>query len=208
MTKEEKRSAIKRLNERLTDMARTFGTRSAIYKEYLNKIQIAVSTDNMHTPPKKEHKGKKLTAGDLGVPLITRSEATYERLDEDEIDALLSHHTAGRIKQEIKAEAKRVSKDTGRYVSPEEMLETWEDVYDTINEAYDEFYEAVKYYWDIAGKGNPRPSYMTIDDIIKAEDEAYAEELFGSAEKAEEMRSSLKRRVSDTVSESVQRIFR
>ena len=101
MTDEEKRSAIKRLNERLTDIARSFGADSPIYKEFLNKIKAAVGPDNMHRPPKKDHKGKKQTAGDLGIEVITRGKATYQQLDEDAISALLSHHTAGELRPSL-----------------------------------------------------------------------------------------------------------
>ena len=205
MTEVEKRSAIKRLNERLTDMARTFGPRSPLFKEYLNKIKTVVGPDNMHTPPKQEPRpGKKATAGELGIPLITRSKDTYATLDEDSIEALLSHHTAGRIKKEIREEAKRTSRETGETVTPQDVLDAWEEVYDVINEHYSTFYDAVKMYWDVAGKGNPRPSYMTLDDIIDAQAEAKHAE---NESEEQEILSSIKRQISDQVSGAVQRIF-
>ena len=208
MTKQEKISAVKRLNERLTDMARTFGTNSPIYKEYLNRIQLTVGADNMHTSPRTEAKpGKKLTAANMGVPLITRGAKTYEALTDDKIEALLSHHTAGQVKREIKEEAKRESEETGETVTYEDVLETWSNVYDTINEAPDEFYDAVSLYWFYAGKGSPKPSYMTLDDIIQTQAAADYESKFGSKETSDLMLTGLTQRVNKAAAKRVERYF-
>lgn len=208
MTRQEKVSAIKRLNERLTDMARTFGTDSPIYKEYLNSIKLAVGPDNMHTSPRTEPKpGKKLTAANMGVPVITRGPETYDALTDDKIDALLSHHTAGEVKREIREEAKRESEETGEDVTYEDVLETWSNVYDTINEAPDEFYDAVSLYWYYAGKGSPKPSYMTLNDIIQSQDAMDYEYQFGDREKAYQMRSQLIGRVNKAAANKVARLF-
>lgn len=204
MTKQEKISAIKRLNERLTDMARTFGTDSPIYKEYLNSIKLAVGPDNMHTSPRTEPKpGKKLTAANMGVPVITRGPETYDALTDDKIDALLSHHTAGEVKREIREEAKRESEETGEDVTYEDVLETWSNVYDTINEAPDEFYDAVSLYWYYAGKGSPKPSYMTLDDIIQTQ----AAMDRTSKETADAMQAQLIGRVNKAAANKVARLF-
>lgn len=209
MTKQEKISAIKRLNERLTDMARTFGTDSPIYKEYLNSIKLAVGPENMHTSPRTDPKPgqKKLTAANMGVPVITRGPETYEALTDDKIEALLSHHTAGEVKREIREEAKRESEETGEDVTYEDVLETWSNVYDTINEYPDEFYDAVSLYWYYAGKGSPRPSYMTLDDIIQTQSAMDYESRFGSKETADLMQTQLIGRVNKAAASKVARLF-
>lgn len=208
MTNTEKASAIKRLNERLTDMARTFGVDSSIYKEYLNSIRLTVGADNMHIPAKTPPKpGKKLTAANMGVPLITRGKDTYSALDDEKIEALLSHHTAGEVKREIKEEARRESEESGEVITPEEMLQTWENVYDTINEAPDEFYDAVTMYWYYAGRGASKPTYQLINDIIEGQDKADYEYEFGNRETAYNIRSGIRQRISNFASKQVQRYF-
>ena len=45
MTDEEKRSAIKRINERKAQIKRDFGEDSSLYRDYANAVYLAIPDD-------------------------------------------------------------------------------------------------------------------------------------------------------------------
>ena len=177
MTREQKNTALKKLNERAVDMARRFGTNSSIYRDYINSLTMIVGVDNMHTPKKqKRGKGQKQTAASMGVPQASRSGAVLDKISDEDIEAMLSHKTAGQIVKAAKEEAKRESEETGEPVTAEEVIDAQEYVTTVMNEDGEEFYNAVSKYWEMmggAGSGAPKPSYRMLKYIIEQEKAAY-----------------------------------
>jgi len=146
-----KASAIKRLNERQAEIGRKFGYNSPIYQDYHNALVLAVGPENINA------------SGN-----IKRGPITYELLDEDTLSALLRHQTAGQIKKAAEKEAREQSEATGETVTWQDVVEARESVDTIIADSPDDFYEAVKFYWNsVGGKGHPRPTYTQLDDICE-----------------------------------------
>ena len=58
MTPQQKDSAVKKINERYTDICRTFGPNSNTAQEYFNAMVLAFGAENMHTAATRESKAK------------------------------------------------------------------------------------------------------------------------------------------------------
>lgn len=161
MTYEEKRSAIKRINERKAQIKRDFGEDSSLYRDYANAVYLAIPDDAL------------LPSGN-----ISHGQKALDLIDDKVLQHLLRKETAGDIKRRAKAEAKRESEETGETVTWQEIIEAQEVVYQTMEDDYSDFYKAVEMYWGEIGKGHPKPSYKTIKDILDANnEEAYAREM-------------------------------
>lgn len=151
MTDEQKVSAIKRINERKAQIKRDFGEDSSLYRQYSNAVDLAIPDAAL------------LPSGN-----ISHSKAAVDLIDEDTLETLLRRETAGDIKRRAKEEARRESEETGETVTWQEIIEAQEVVYETMEDNYDDFYSAVKMYWNAIGKGHPKPSYTTIKELIDA----------------------------------------
>lgn len=149
-----KASAIKRLNERQAEIGRQFGEDSSIYRDYHNALLVAVGPENMN------ERGN-----------IKRGPTTYDILTDDKISALLRHQTAGQIKAAARREAKEQSELTGETITMEDVIAARENMDEIISDQPEEFYEAVKFYWEsVGGKGHPRPTYSQLDDIYQVQE--------------------------------------
>lgn len=146
-----KASKIKVLNERQAEIKRKFPHNPSLYEEYHNALVLAVGPENINA------------SGN-----IKRGPAVYAKLDEDTINTLLRHQTAGQIKKAAQREAKEQSEITGQHVTMEDVLEAKEAVYDIINDDSDLAYEAFKFYWEsVGGKGHAKPTYIQVNDIAQ-----------------------------------------
>lgn len=151
MTHEQKVSAIKRINERKAQIKRDFGEDSSLYRQYSNAVDLAIPDDAL------------LPSGN-----ISHSKTAVDLIDDDTLETLLRRETAGDIKRRAKEEARRESEETGETVTWQEIIEAQEVVYETMEDNYDDFYSAVRLYWEKIGKGHPKPSYTTIKELIDA----------------------------------------
>ena len=151
MTHEQKVSAIKRINERKAQIKRDFGEDSSLYRQYANAVDLAIPDAAL------------LPSGN-----ISHSKAAVDLIDDDTLNTLLRRETAGDIKRRAKEEARRESEETGETVTWQEIIEAQEVVYETMEDNYDDFYSAVRLYWEKIGKGHPKPSYTTIKELIDA----------------------------------------
>lgn len=210
MTDEEKRSAIKKLNERYTDIARAFGPQSAITKEYETALRTVFGSDALH-PAKtssvnlrgrtkakkaKDIKVKKQTAASMGLSLVSRDRKTLDRVNDKELEAMLRKQTAGQIKRDVKEEARKESEESGVDVTPEDVLEAMDYVYEIMADDNPEFYEACKFYWEnIGGKGQQRPSYTLLQDIMEGIKKADSVYQSGQKEEAHEIEAQLREKV-------------
>lgn len=170
MTPEQKDKAVKKINERYTDICRSFGPNSATAQEYFNAMVLAFGPENMHTAQARQSKAKKRkeqTAGSMKIKLIDRDKKMLEKIHSGDIQALLDRHTAGQIKKTVKQEAKQETEEIGRPVSEQEILDAMEDVNDFQLEHPDS--DWYNNYWTAVGgkgQGNKRPSYMTLKEMI------------------------------------------
>lgn len=184
MTEQEKRSAIKKLNERYTEMARQFGPDSAITKDFEKALTAVFGPDAMHKAQKpkvklqtkkasktsakltgrvkakdakdiKVPKQKKLTAADMGLSLISRSHEVLEKVNEKELDALLRKQTSGQIKRDLEREAKYESDMLGRPIDTRDVLAAMDYIYE-LEDDNPEYYEAIKFYWDEIAPGHKK----------------------------------------------------
>ena len=207
MTDQEKRSAIKRLNERYTDIVREWGKDSYFAKKYKRTLEavfgkdafVPSKTDNKKkTEKEKVRKGKKATESDLGIQLISRKKSVRDRASDADINDLLKQQTRGQIKQAIKEEAEEESYYRGSDVSAAEVLENIEymgELEDDNINFYKNAKEAVTRYWDIVGgkgSGNKRPSYTLISEIDR--DLKKADQL--PAKEAKQLLNNLDRYIS------------
>ena len=199
MTEQEKDSAIKKINERYTDICRNFGPNSGVAKDYRNAMELTFGEDNLHRAKGRKSSApkKKESAADMGIDLASRDKNVLKTLDDDKLEALLSKHTAGEIRKAAKEEARQESQATGRDVSVDEVLEAMDYVYDVEENDPDEIYYAIQTYWNAVGAGNPRPSYVTLRDIIENNrkvDEAYAN---GDVNQAQDLVGAMHRHLKE-----------
>lgn len=160
MTDEQKVSAIKRINERKAQIKRDFGEDSSIYRQYDNAVYLAIPDDAL------------LPSGN-----ISHSKKAIDLINEKDLNALLRRDTSGDIKRKAKAIAKQETEETGKDTTWQEVILSQEIVYDTLENDYDDFYEAVESYWKIIGKGHPKPTYTTIKGLLDSKkEEKYARE--------------------------------
>lgn len=146
MTDAQKVSAIKRINERLAEIGRTFGTDSPEYERYRQAVD-RVAGDYLTASGNISH-GKKAVAG----------------IDEEKLEALSQRQTAGKIKEDYKrgAEAEGVTE------------EEYRDMVNNVREkmagdywlASDAIENAKKLgIWNVQGR---RPTYSELDAAISA----------------------------------------
>lgn len=207
MAKQEtrKRMAIKRINERYTDICREFGPDSSIAKDFEKSLLTVFGPENMHKATKPgdstRDPDKKLTAGDMGISLISRNKKVYDSVDMQTLDTLLRRQTAGQIKKDIAREAKEEG------VTKEDVLSAMDYIYD-LDDDNPEFYEAVKFYWeevapgrkpDGKGKKPPtfqnRPSYSFILELMNGQAEVNRLKGSKQSEKAADVEKELRYRV-------------
>lgn len=199
MNLQEKDSAVKKINERYTDIARKFGKDSGIAKDYLHSIELVFGKENLHTAKKREAKTAKKrkteTAGSMGLALITRNKSILENISDFDIDSLLRHHTAGEIMRDAKQEAKEESRISGQTVTVDDVLEAMDFINELESDDSKELYEAFRLYWDTVGAGNPRPSYMLLKDIIESKRDSQAAYDTGDNEGAQNIENKLFKRI-------------
>ena len=200
MTTAEKDSAVKKINERYTDICREFGPNSTQAKEYYNAMVLTFGEENMHTAATRQSKAtkrKKQTAGSMGIKLINRDKKMLEKTDSGNIRALLEHHTAGQIKETARREAEEESRLTGRDVTLDDVLAAMDyvDEYLSENAEQDSDDGPFATYWKTVGKGQPRPSYMTLADIIQSKEEQERLRAYGFDDEADLIEDALTRRL-------------
>lgn len=172
-------SAIKKINERYIQICREFGPDSGIARDYKNTMELVAGSENLQiissTTSKKAPKNNPdYITGEIKVAQIKRSKKVLEKLDPNDVEALLSKHTAGQIKKAAMEEAKAQSEDTGRYVRMSEVIEDMDSVYDYLDEnGYDskdseKTSQLFSTYWDSVGPGAPRPTYTELCLIARA----------------------------------------
>lgn len=172
-------SAIKKINERYIQICREFGPDSGIARDYKNTMELVAGSENLQiissTTSKKAPKNNPdYITGEIKVAQIKRSKKVLEKLDPNDVEALLSKHTAGQIKKAALEEAKAQSEDTGRYVRMSEVIEDMDSVYDYLDEnGYDskdseKTSQLFSTYWDSVGPGAPRPTYSQLRMIARA----------------------------------------
>lgn len=170
MTLQQKDSAVKKINERYTDICRTFGPTSSTANEYLNAMILTFGAENLHTAAARKSKATKRktqSAGSMGIKQINRDKDMLKDIPSGDIQALLDRHTAGQIMKTVKEEAKQETEEAGYNVSEDDILTAMEYVND-FTEVYKDS-DWYKIYWDsVGGKGvgNARPSYMTLTEMI------------------------------------------
>lgn len=199
MTQAQKDSAIKRINERYIQICREFGADSGVAKDYYHTMELVAGSENMRiissTTTKKGPKDNpRYETGEIKVHQIVRNKKALDSMDPEEIQALLSKHTAGQIKKAAKEEAKRQREDTGDdSIDYNDVLEDMDYVYDFMDEyGYDskesETLKAVlDMYWESAGPLAPRPTYAQLRflmhgqqqmrELIDNGDEGYAKNI-------------------------------
>lgn len=200
MTTAEKDSAVKKINERYTDICREFGPNSTQAREYYNAMVLTFGEENMHTAATRKSKATKRktqTAGSMGIKLINRDKKMLEKIDSGNIQALLEHHTAGQIKETARREAEEESKITGRNVTPDDILAAMDYVDEYLAENAEQDSEDGPFatYWKAVGNGQPRPSYMTLADIIASKEEQERLRSAGSDGEADYIEDQLIRRL-------------
>lgn len=208
MTDQEKDSAIKKINERYTEICRQFGKNSGVARDYRNTMELAFGEDNLHRASGRRSTGSKRreSASDMGIDLVSRSKDVIKNTSDESINALLSKHTAGDIKKAAKEEAKQESVQTGDDISYMDVLEAMDFVYEVEEDDPDEMYYAIEEYWNTVGAGSPRPMYTTLRDIIKAHRAEDRARLKGNNEKADKIRSKMLGKL-DKLSQNAQEVY-
>lgn len=203
MTLQEKDSAVKKINERYTEICREFGKDSIQARDYLNAMRLTFGEENMHTAAsRKSKKGtkkrKKQTAASMEIKQINRDRKMLEKVDGGNIQALLEHHTAGQIKESARREAKEESEATGRYVTLDDVLAAMDYVDEYLSENAEQDSEDGPFatYWKAVGKGQPRPSYMTLADIIRSKEEQEMLRSSGNDREADIIEDNLAKRLA------------
>ena len=202
MTTQEKDSAVKKINERYTDICREFGKDSIQARDYLNAMRLTFGEENMHTaasrkPKEGTKKRKKQTAASMEIKQINRDKKMLEKVDGGNIQALLEHHTAGQIKESARREAEQESEATGRDVTLDDVLAAMDYVDEYLAENAEQDSEDGPFatYWKAVGKGQPRPSYMTLADIIQSKEEQEKLRTSGNDREANIIEDNLIRRL-------------
>ena len=202
MTIQEKDSAVKKINERYTDICREFGKDSIQARDYLNAMRLTFGEENMHTaasrkPKEGTKKRKKQTAASMEIKQINRDKKMLEKVDGGNIQALLEHHTAGQIKESARREAEQESEATGRDVTLDDVLAAMDYVDEYLAENAEQDSEDGPFatYWKAVGKGQPRPSYMTLADIIQSKEEQEKLRTSGNDREANIIEDNLIRRL-------------
>ena len=179
MTHEQKVSAIKRINERKAQIKRDFGEDSSLYRQYANAVDLAIPDAAL------------LPSGN-----ISHSKAAVDLIDDDTLNTLLRRETAGDIKRRAKEEARRESEEIGETVTWQEIIEAQEVVYETMEDNYDDFYSAVRLYWEKIGKGHPKPSYTTIKELIDANNAEERARSAGYADAANDIKRNVENKLT------------
>ena len=202
MTPQEKDSAVKKINERYTDICREFGKDSIQARDYLNAMRLTFGEENMHTassrkPKEGTKKRKKQTAASMEIKQINRDKKMLEKVNGGNIQALLEHHTAGQIKESARREAKEESEATGRDVTLDDVLAAMDYVDEYLSENAEQDSEDGPFatYWKAVGKGQPRPSYMTLADIIQSKEEQERLRSSGNDREADIIEDKLTKRL-------------
>ena len=143
MTDQQKTSAIKRINERMAEIKRTFGENSPEYDRYRQAVDRVA--------------GDYLTKSGN----ISHGKAALNGLDDTKLGALEQRQTAGKIREDYKrgAEAEDVTEEEYRNMVNNVREKLSGDYYlasDALN--YVNFYSKVK---------GRRPTYQELDDAIQ-----------------------------------------
>lgn len=146
MTDAQKVSAIKRINERMAEIRRTFGEDSPEYERYRQAVDRV--------------------AGDYLTPSgnISHGKKAVEGIDDVALDALSQHQTAGKIKEDYRRGAEQEG------VTEEEYRDMVNNVREKISGDYwlasDAIENAKKLgIWNVNGR---RPTYSELDAAISA----------------------------------------
>ena len=204
MTLAQKDSAVKKLNERYTEIARKFGKNSGVAKEFQNALALVFGEDSLHSAKGRKTSGTKRrqSAADMGLKLVSRDKSVLNNVSSEDIDALLSHHTAGEIRRAAKPEAKTETMERRKEdphapaVTERDVLEAMDYVYDLMQDDDETLYEAYQLYWGAVGKGGSKPTYTVLADIVrdlKAADRAYKDE---DKERGQAIDNRIKERLS------------
>lgn len=207
MTQAQKDSAIKRINERYIQICREFGADSGVAKDYYHTMELVAGSENMRiissTTTKKGPKDNpRYETGEIKVHQIVRNKKALDSMDSDDIQALLSKHTAGQIKKAAKEEAKRQREDTGdESIDYNDVLEDMDYVYDFMDEyGYDskesETLKAVlDMYWESAGPLAPRPTYSQLRFLMHGHQQMKELTVNGDVEYAKNIEDKLRKRI-------------
>lgn len=204
MTKAQKDSAIKKINERYIQICREFGTHSGIAKDYLHTMELIAGSENIQvissTTTKKAPKNNpNYNTGEIRVEQIKRSKKALDAIDPNDIRVLLNKHTAGEVKKTAREEARRQSQETGQNISMSDVIEDMDYVYDFLDEhGYDsqdsvETKNAFDFYWSAKGPGSPRPTYSELRLIMETQKQARELMEQGDEQAAIHLTSSLHR---------------
>ena len=146
MTDAQKVSAIKRINERMAELRRTFGEDSPEYERYRQAVDRV--------------------AGDYLTPSgnISHGKKAIEGIDEEKLDALSQRQTAGKIKEDYRRGAEADG------ITEEEYRELVNKVRDKLAGDYWLASAAIsdakdKNTWTVQGR---RPTYTELDKAIAA----------------------------------------
>lgn len=207
MTRAQKDSAIKRINERYIQICREFGADSGVAKDYYHTMELVAGSENMRiissTTSKKGPKDNpRYDTGEIKVHQIVRNKKALDSMDPDDIQALLSKHTAGQIKKAAKEEAKRQREDTGDdSIDYNDVLEDMDYIYDFMDEyGYDskenETLKAVlDMYWESAGPLAPRPTYAQLRFLMQGQQQMRELTVNGDDEYAKNIEDKLRKRI-------------
>lgn len=207
MTQAQKDSAIKRINERYIQICREFGADGGIAKDYYHTMELVAGSENLRiissTTTKKGPKDNpRYETGEIKVHQIVRNKKALDSMDPDDIQALLSKHTAGQIKKAAKEEAKRQRDETGDdSIDYNDVLEDMDYVYDFLDEyGYDskdnEMLQSVlNMYWESAGPLAPRPSYSELRMLLEGKQRMMDLEDIGDSEASKNIEDKLRKRI-------------
>ena len=196
MTEEEKArkvSAIKRINQRLTDIGKQLGKDTQYYQRFKNAILLSIPEEAR-----------------TGSDTISRSEKTLDKIPNTVLADLLKFHTVGEIR---KTAREQLAQDKG--VKPSKISKTevsdYIDLMDEVNKGLSKiskddskFYDI---YWHNAGPGAKRPSYRTLKDMLDAREEAAEFRAAGNEEGAQYVENKLVKRIEAESEENWRRTF-
>ena len=207
MTRAQKDSAIKRINERYIQICREFGADSGVAKDYYHTMELVAGSENMRiiasTTSKKGPKDNpRYETGEIKVHQIVRNKKALDSMDPEEIQGLLNKHTAGQIKKAAKEEAKRQREESGDdSIDYNDVLEDMDYVYDYLDEyGYDskdnEMLQSVlNMYWESAGPLAPRPLYSELRMLLEGKKRMMDLEDIGDTEYAKNIEDKLRKRI-------------
>lgn len=168
MTREQKRSAIKRINQRLVQMAETFGDDSKAVEDYISDIKTLFPPEYV-----RPYQGK----GGHNIVAISHSNAACDAISEERLQAMLAKPTARDIvkkeKKQIAEEKRKKEKDVTMkevrtYEKERTYVEKWIDK-NSDKDRYNAFSAAFKGDHGI-------PSYGDLKAAIELWEEARAGE--------------------------------